>query len=68
MIVGARMKTSFDLALSIGWQAERFARTKKMRALAHYLKPEPAPSVKRDARLARFEAAMERMVRRDNNL
>lgn len=33
------MKASGDLATMIGWNAEAFARTKKMKPLAKYLEP-----------------------------
>lgn len=38
LIVGARMKSSHDMALMIGWRSEFFARTKAMKSLADYLR------------------------------
>lgn len=46
MIVGARFKGNFDLATASGWNAERFARTKNIKALGEYLKPAPTPEEK----------------------
>lgn len=45
MVVAAKLKASFDQALSIGWQAERFRREgKNMKPLSDYLKaPVPEP-------------------------
>lgn len=48
LIVGARLKSHADLATMIGWNAEAFARTKRMKPLDEYFKPPVTPEAKRD--------------------
>ncbi len=37
MIVAARVAAQMDQAMATGWQAERFARTKRMKPLGEYM-------------------------------
>jgi hypothetical protein len=46
MIVGARQEAASAEALSIGWYAESFARTKRLKPLAKLLEPELPPQKK----------------------
>ena len=62
MIVGARMKAQGDLALSIGWNAEAFARTKRMKPLAEYLKPAPTPERRREQGARDVKRMFDRMI------
>ena len=47
MILSARMKHNADLATSIGWHGEAFARTKRLQPLAKLLEVERDPQTKR---------------------
>jgi hypothetical protein len=46
----------------IGWNAEAFARTNKIKPLGEYLKPPQTPEQKRNAGTARLIAALDRMA------
>lgn len=41
------MKGKAEQALSVGWHSEMFTRTKRLKPLAGYLKPEPTVTDKR---------------------
>lgn len=43
MIVDARLKAKLDLAIMIGWQGEKFARTPRIKPLGEYLKATGRP-------------------------
>lgn len=62
MIVGARMESQGDLATMIGWNAEAFARTKKMKPLGDYLKPAPTPEGRRDKGASEVKRMLDRMI------
>ncbi len=47
LIVSARLKGQHDQALRIGWNAEAFARTKRLASLYDCLKPPPTVTDKR---------------------
>ncbi|KPH66902.1 hypothetical protein [Novosphingobium sp. ST904] len=63
LIVGARLKGSGDHALSIGWHAESFARTKRLKPLAKLLTPEPTREQKRAAGSSKVRAMFRNMKR-----
>lgn len=62
MIVGARMKAQGDLATTIGWSAEAFARTKRMKPLDSYLKPAPTLDDKRAKGARDLRRMFDRMI------
>jgi hypothetical protein len=62
--VGARIKGQIDLAVSVGWNAEAFARTKRMKPLAEYLKPAPTPERTRDQGARDVKLMFDRMIKR----
>lgn len=64
MIVGARRKASQEQALSIGWNAEAFARTKRMKPLDDYLKPAPPPEAKRDKGARDLKRMFDRKIKK----
>ena len=59
------MKARGDMATMIGWNAEGFARTKRMKPLAHYLKPTKPKTAESGARDVR--RMFERMIRKGDN-
>lgn len=46
--------------MRIGWHGEAFARTKSVKSLAEYLKPEPTAAEKREAGARQLIAMLER--------
>ncbi|MBB3034058.1 hypothetical protein [Alteriqipengyuania lutimaris] len=56
------MKARVEQSLTIGWQAERFARTKDIKDPAHWLRP--AKSKNRDAGAGELRAMFARMAKR----
>lgn len=58
------MKGRFDQALTIGWQSERFTRTKRMKDLDAYLKPKTAVEDKRENGAAAVGAMLNRLARK----
>jgi hypothetical protein len=58
------MKGNFDLALASGWEAERFARTKNIKALADYLKPPPTPEGRRQQGARDVKRMLDRMIKK----
>lgn len=56
------MKASADKALSIGWNAEAFARTKRMKPLGEYLKPAPSPEGRRAKGTSDVKRMLDRMI------
>lgn len=65
MIVGARMKGAAEHALSIGWHAEAFARTKRMKPLGKLLAAELSPEEKRAAGASKVLAMFRNMKRKE---
>lgn len=65
MIVGARMKGAANQALSIGWHAEMFARTKKLKPLDKLLEPALSPEEKRAAGASKVLAMFRNMKRKE---
>ena len=61
MIVGARQEAASAEALSIGWYAESFARTKRLKLLAKLLEPELPPQKKAAAGATKLSAMFARM-------
>lgn len=57
------MKGNFDLALATGWEAERFHRTKTIKALGEYLKPRLTPEERQATGAAKVRALFERKLR-----
>lgn len=64
MIVGARMKGNFDLALAAGWHAVAFDRTKTVKPLGEYLKPPLTPEQQREKDAQKVRQAFERRIKK----
>lgn len=56
------MKATADLAIMIGWNAESFARTKRIKALNEYLKPPLSPAQMREEGAQDVRRMFERMI------
>lgn len=61
MIVGARFEATSQEALSIGWYAETFARTKRLKPLAKLLEPELPAKTKAAAGASKVGAMFRRI-------
>lgn len=57
------MKGNFDLATAAGWNAERFTRTKTLKALNEYLKPALSAEEKQATGAAKVKALFARKMR-----
>lgn len=58
------MKAQHEQALRIGWNAEAFARTKRLKPIEAYLKPEPTMADKRAKGAADVGAMLRRLEKR----
>lgn len=59
------MKARADMATMIGWNAEQFARTKRVKPLGHYLKPTKPRTAESGARDVR--RMLERLMKREGD-
>jgi hypothetical protein len=61
MIVAARFEASSQEAIAIGWYAETFARTKRLKPLAKLLEPDMPPKKKAADGASKVAAMFKRM-------
>jgi hypothetical protein len=62
--VGARLEADSEQAVAIGWHAEAFARTKRMKPLPEYLKPPPSPERQREQGARDVKRMFDRMIKK----